>query len=242
MEETEEKRREMEDAERRARHIEAMREEREKWEMRLIKIGWRMMGGFSVTPFGSTSEWFDMAYTKYEEMEKANWETSGIFAFGFWLSLRLSDAMVFATELNYNLFASNYYYGDDRSFMQTTVYSNTVSVPVLLRLFIPGEIGENKIKRDYYFEVGYQFGFPFYSSADIKSGDSFIYGEINDNKNFSEYRLKMDQAIVAGFGLRLDGGDFSTGFRFIYNWTKLDKYGSLNAPIALGITLAYEFF
>ena len=209
--------------------------------MRSIMIGWHIMAGITVTPGGSTSEWFDMTYTKYEEMDDTSKEVGGIFAFGFTLSLWPFDVMALVTELNYNFFTSNYCFGEDCSgnandeyFMLTTVYNNTIGVPILLRF------GE---RVGYCIEIGYQWEFPFYSSTETRSGNLFTYGEFDtDSKSFSKHRSKVNQAIIVGFAKVWERDKLYFGARLIYNLTKLDRYGTLNAPSALGFIVAYDFY
>jgi hypothetical protein len=232
--ETAEERRKREAIEQRIREIAEREAEQERKEMQPIRFGWRIMGGITATPGGSSSEWFDKTYGIYEDIGKGNWHHGGIFTFGLTLNIWPTNIMALVSELNYNFFSSNYCYGEkhwnnceDDKIIWATLYTNTVSVPVLLRF--------GKRKGNNYFEMGYQWGFPFHSSM-------WIRGEVSDEKNFSDHRLKMDQAIILGFRLP-DNNTTSVagGFRFIYNWTKMDRYGTLSGPFAIGFTMATPF-
>jgi hypothetical protein len=220
--------------------------EGEKVEEQSVRLGVRGTVGIGLIFDGQNSEWFDNIYGKYDEMSKADIDRDLQFAIGLTLNIWPSDIMALAAELNYNFFNSSYCYdgGCDKSdssdyFMHVSISSHTISVPVLLRL---------GGKKGFYFEAGYQFGIPFYSTATVKSGKKFHYdNNIKDERVFLDFRTEMDQALVFGLGSRFHGmsgshySNNSLGVRFIYHLTKLDKDGTMNAPFLIGVTFAYDF-
>jgi hypothetical protein len=227
--------------------LEQIAEEGKKVEEQLVRFGVRATLGLGINFGGQSSEWFDMIYGKYDEVNETEWSVvgSGNIAIGLTLSIWPSDIRALAAELNYNYSGSNYCYGSSCSkksdyFMSIQTSSHLISVPILLRL------GK---KEGFYLEAGYQFGFPFYSSVTVESGEKFSYSEIKDERSFSEFRNEMDQAIVFGIGYRSRGmversytySNNSWGIRFIYPLTKLDKGGTLAAPFIIGFTLAKDF-
>ena len=201
---------------------------------KLIRFGWNFMLGITVNIEGSSSKLFNLLYPEYNNMGKADWNTpsgpfGGIIAGGLALNLRPSSVMAIVTELNYNFFSSNYCYGDKCIMDSTdyslwaTLYSNTISVPVLLRL------GESN---GYFFETGFQWNMPFYSSL-------WLRGDVSDRRDFSEFRFDLDRVLVFGLGYGFSNfaGSGSLGLRCTYNLSKLDKYGTLNGPVSIAFTM-----
>jgi len=219
-----------------------IREERLNGHMRPIKPGFRITAGSSTTYEGSSSQWFDV-YQGYDNMGEAQKVgAGGLFAIGLTLNIWPSDLVALITELNYNFFSSNYCYGEGycvdnkdpniENIIWATIYNNTISIPVLLRLG-PRFDGV-------YFEAGYQWSFPFYSSMWVRKGNKFPYEEYDDRINFSKYRRKIDHAIVLGIGGQSWYG-FGGGLRFFIPLTKLDKAGTLNSPFTFGLLLGIDF-
>jgi hypothetical protein len=213
-----------------------------------VDFGWHLAMGLTITPSGSSSEWFGAIYKKYEEMEKAGTSINGgYFATGLMLDIWLNDIIALATELNYSLFTANYcYWGnsfcgnskDGDYFININMYNHTINIPALLRL----QLGEINIG---YIEAGLQMGFPLYSSSEIMTGSRFSYSEFEDeeSKSFSKFRLGIDWALVLGFGWYVnDKANIGGGLRLIYPLTKLDRYGTLNSPIVIGFTVAIPFY
>jgi len=208
-----------------------------------IKLGWRGMLGFLVTTGGSSSEWFDMVYPEYNDInETAQWSGGANLGAGLTLNLRISNVTL-ATELNYTLLGSNYWYGGrERNDVPNYViaiktnYQN-INIPVLLRL------GK---REGGYLEAGYQFGFPVSSSVTVSSGDKFTYNKFENKKNFSEFRAEQDQGIILGGGAHIidaDGHKSNTlGLRFVYHLTKWDRAGTLKSPFVIGLTYSRDFY
>jgi hypothetical protein len=88
-----------------------------------------------------------------------------------------------------------------------------------------------------YIEAGFQVGFPISSKATVSSGSS---SPIPFKDEFSDFRVKIDYGPVFGFGMGID--DFSIGVRITVPLTKLDRYGTVNAPSVGSFTFAYDFF
>jgi hypothetical protein len=217
--------------------------EGEKKEERAIRLGWRLITDFAYTSGGSSSEWFDINYSQYEDVGQSDWDMGGNLGIGLTLNVRILNRIVLATELNYAYMWNEFLYGKkgyDFAVMIAT-RNHTMNVPVLLR------IGK---RMGGYFEVGYQFGFPISSEIEVNTGGRFPYDKISESKGFSEYRVEKDEGIVFGFGGRvhelksddLKYSSYHVGFRFIYHLTKLDKDGRFKAPLIMGLTIAADVF
>jgi hypothetical protein len=219
--------------------------EREEWLPQ--KLGGRIMAGWTKTPKGSSSEWFDV-YTNYDNMGETLMPSilGGVFEMGLALYAYPINIITLSAELNYKFFTSNYCYGGhvcgyrnphvkhDRDYIAwVTIHNNTISVPALIRF------GPVDGKGGFYFEYGYQWGFPFYSSMWIRKGDKFSYDEYKGQIDFSEFRPKTDQALVFGFGLQ--DRFVAYGLRFIYHLTELDRNKNFKAPFVIGITINERF-
>jgi hypothetical protein len=214
-----------------------------KRDRRLIRLGARYRGVFFGQDPNAGSELFGKSYASYEEMEKAKRGTRNQFGNGYYLNpgltlgLRITDNIFLATELNYNyVFDYNFWYGDeekgkDEYFAEVTIDYQTIEIPVLLRRW-SNYGGAASV----YIEAGFQVGFPISSKATLSSGSS---SPIPFKDEFSDFRVKKDYGPVFGFGI--GGGDFSMGVRITYPLTKLDRYGTVNAPAIGSFTIAYDF-
>ncbi|MDR1830086.1 MAG: PorT family protein [Candidatus Fibromonas sp.] len=221
-------------------------ERRLKLNKRLIRLGVRLRGGLFDQDPNAGSELFGKSYANYEEMGKAkgrrknNIANAAYFTPGLTLGLRITHNIALATELNYNLvFNYNFWYGDGgeeekEDFAKVLISYQTIEVPVLLRWFFQDE--DESV--GFYIEAGFQFGFPVNSKATVSSGSEFPGSPFKDE--FSDFRVERDQEIVFGFGLRFL--DFSLGGRFTVPLTKLDRYGTVEAPLIGSFTLAYDIF
>jgi len=213
-----------------------------------IRLGIRLRGYMvypditKSSPAGSTL--FDKSYAEYEEMRQAEQDGSGksgwFFIPGLTLSIRLTDMIFIAPELNYS-FISDYgfLYGDSKSyFAKVSISYQTIEIPVLLRYQITPDAVINGIWDHWYIEAGFQWGFPVNSEATVSSGDKFPDAPFKDK--FSNFRVEQDHSIILGIAGRFL--NFSAGIRFTYPLTKLDKYGTIAAPSILNcLNLAYEF-
>ncbi|MCL2284064.1 MAG: PorT family protein [Fibromonadales bacterium] len=217
-------------------------------DMQSIKIGARLVAAMHFRNKKSSSNLLGKSYTNLEGMTKDEERFGGHFAAGLTLNIWVFNAMALTSEVSYNF--SGYIFckgvdgrvymndrgkeetcsfGSENNFIEVSASYQTIEIPVLLRL---------GSRENVYFEAGFQWGFPVTSSATVKSGDWFHGDEIKDN--FSNFRVKMDQAIVLGVGYRFLEG-ISFGSRFIYHLEKLDKYATIESPFAIGITAAYDF-
>jgi hypothetical protein len=224
-------------------YSESEMEQELKQDKRLIRLGVRWKGVFFAQDPDAGSELFGKSYANYEEMGKAKRGTRNQFGNGYYLTpgltlgLRVTDNIYLATELNYNfVFDYNFWYGDeekgkDEYFAEVKIDYQTIEVPVLLR----GWSNHGGIF-DLYIEAGFQFGFPVSSKATVSSGSS---SPIPFKDEFSNFRVKRDQEIVFGVGMRFL--DFSMGVRITYPLTKLDRYGTVKAPEIGNFTIAYDF-
>ena len=232
--ETEAERRRREAEEYRARQIQEMLEDVERKAKRPIRLGLRLTAGgtFGV---GLSSEWFDAAYIKdYDIGKSGQGGLGGFFALGLTLNIRITEKWVIATESNYNYFGHfDVYKKEDDNYIAATVSNHTMSIPVLLRF------RSHELYAGYYFEAGYQWGFPFSSNVELEVDNS--NGKFTDNRDFSEFRTKRDEALVFGLGM-FGPISHSFGLRFIYHLTKLDKDGVVKSPTLIGITYAYNIF
>jgi len=177
-----------------------------------LKIGWRIGFGPSWTFAGSSSEWFDMMCRECEAIGDSKNSQTATFSFdiGLKLNIRATDMMTFATELNYNRLRNKIRYENYNFFID----NNTMTVPALLRY--------GGKTHGWYLESGFQWGFPIYSSANVKG-------------NHSELDREQDHGIVYGFGKN------GTGLRFLHHLTKWDKNGTLKAPFIISFYLGYDF-
>ncbi|MCL2206758.1 MAG: PorT family protein [Fibromonadales bacterium] len=192
--------------------------------MRTIKFGARLILGGPFMTGRLGSELFDVSYANYDEMKKSKWRCSGeLESIGLTLNIWFTDIIAIAAESNYSHMNSNFYY--ESGFAKVAISSNTINVPVLLRLG-PREGG--------YLEAGFQWGFPVKANATVSSNGNLFKDE------FSDFRVEQDHGLVLGLGLRFS--DFSMGFRGIYYLTKLDKYGTIESPWIFAFTIAYDFY
>jgi len=217
-----------------------------KLNKRLIRLGARLRGGLFDQDPNAGSELFGKSYANYEEMGKAkgrrknNIANAAYFTPGLTLGFRITHNIALATELNYNLvFDYNFWYGDGgeeekEDFAKVLISYQTIEVPVLARWFFQDE--DESV--GFYIEAGFQFGFPVSSKATVSSGSEFPGNPFRDE--FSDFRVERDQEIVFGFGLRFL--DFSLGGRFTVPLTKLDRYGTVEAPLVGSFTIAYDIF
>jgi len=206
-----------------------------------IRFGLRVRTGGFWQDNGAGSRLFDKSYAEYKEMKKTlpwNKDMGGTYFIpGLMLNIRLRDAIGVATELNYSFVFYHIIYGEPKDetkertrFAKVSMSYETIEVPILLRYWVDGG----------YFDVGYQLGFPRNSEATVSSDTDFSGTPFKDK--FSNYRVKKDHGIVLGFGL-MYSSKFSSGFRFTYPLTKLDRYGTINAPSILSIlNMEYSFF
>ena len=156
---------------------------------------------------------------------------------GLMLNIRLIGPIGVASELNYSYVSYEILYGEEASlaatFASVSMSYQTIEVPILLRYFKQENGGVT------YYEAGYQLGFPVNSEATVSSGEKFTGTPFEDK--FSNFRVKRDKSIVVGWGAFVSR-KFSVGLRLVYPLTKLDKYGTINAPSILSIlNLEYSF-
>jgi len=213
-----------------------------------IRLGARWRGGcFWQDNNIAGSKLFDKSYASYEEMEKSVARTGNdIYSWylnpGLTLDIWLGDMIALATELNYSfIYGYDIWYkpSGDEYFAHASISYQTIEVPVLLRLVFNGDYSFSNNRTGLYAESGFQFGFPVSSNATVSSGSKFP--DTPFKYEYSDFRVKTDYGLVFGFGIRAD--NFSMGLRLTYPLTKLDKYGTIKAPIMLNIlNVAYDFF
>jgi hypothetical protein len=228
---------------------EAKKEQELERDKRLIRLGARWRGGWFGQSNPAGSELFGKSYANYEEMGNAEdflWGIGGHSWYltpGLTLGFRITGMITIATELNYNLVNYYFWYGDNKhqidrtgeeNFANVSIFYQTIEVPVLLRL----EYSRNDVPGGFYAEAGFQLGFPVSSKATVSSGSWFPDSPFKDE--YSDFRVEKDYGLVFGGGIRLV--DFSMGLRFTFPSTKLDKYGTINAPSIYSFTFAYDFF
>ncbi|MCL2282647.1 MAG: PEGA domain-containing protein, partial [Fibromonadales bacterium] len=202
-----------------------------------IKLGFRIAGGLTITPSGSSPEWFDAydAGINYKNIGTAEMggNPGGLFELGLTLNIWPFSVMALVAELNYSFFTANYCWGgeecgDSKDYIiWTRIYNHSLNIPVLLRLG----------KRDvFYFEAGYQWGFPFYSYVWPRKGDDF---NPEGSVEYPKSRMQNNQALVFGFGIQ--NSELIFGLRFTYYLTEFDRHNTLKSPVAIGIQMGSYF-